>query len=189
MARRTIAALLAEATANIPDNSSGLISPADVRDLFKNLADTFSPGYAAVARASLVLPALGLPPQIVTYDTQLVLTPDYTVNLAGGSITRLAGTLNPTFNRVTFACGVAAPNGNEVVFQLYRDGVAIPGGCEISAQGAANIVLATFSLPSATTDGLDHAYDVRATKVSGGADNVTLTNVRFILEYIPTIGA
>ncbi len=189
MPRRTIAALLTEATNNLPDNSSGQISPADIRDLVKNIADTFAPGYAAVARASLVLPALGLPPQVVTYDVNLIGTPDYVVNLAAGSVTRIAGTLNPTFNRVSFYTGVSAPNGNEVVLQLYRDGVAIPGGVEVSAQGAGNIVAASFSLPSATTDGLDHVYDVRATKVSGGADNVTLTNARFIMEYIPTIGA
>jgi hypothetical protein len=188
MARRTIAALLAEATTNLPDNSTGLISPADIRDIVKNIADTFSPGYAAVSRGSLVLPALGLTPQVVTYDTNLIGTPDYAVDLVTGAITRLAGALNPTFNRVSFYTGVSAPNGNEVVFRLYRDGIAIPGGVELSAQGNANIVAASFSLPSATSDGLDHAYDVRATKVSGGADNVTLTNARFILEYIPTIG-
>jgi hypothetical protein len=188
MARRTIAALLAEANANLPDNSSGLISPSDIRDLVKNISDTFAPGYAAAARASLVLVALGLPPQVVTYDTNLIGTPDYVINLPAGSITRLAGALNPTFNRVSFYTGVSAPNGNEIVFQLYRDGVAIPGGVEVSAQGAGNIVAASFSLPSATTDGLDHVYDVRATKVSGGVDNVTLTNARFILEYIPTLG-
>jgi len=31
-------------------------------------------------------------------------------------------------------------------------------------------------------------YDIRVSKVTGGADDVELDNIRFIVEYVPTIG-
>jgi hypothetical protein len=187
MPRKSITALLAQADATLPNNTTQLITAAAVRQMVRDITDTYSPGFAAVSIAALLLPALGVTPQVITYNTQIVLTPDYTVNMAAGTITRLAAGLNPTFNRVSFYAGVSAPNGNEVVFQLYRDGAPVAGGVTISAQGAGNVVAASFSLPTAVADGANHVYDIRATKVSGGADNVTLDNVRFILEYIPTV--
>lgn len=186
MPRKTITALDLQADTTLADNIAQDISASDVRAMCKDITATFAPGYGAVANASLLLVALGLPPQIVTYTTTLLLSPDYTVNLGLGAITRVSGGLNPTINRVSFYAGVAAPTGNEIVFQLYRDGVAIPGGVSVSGQGAGNITQASFSLPTAVADGLNHTYDVRATKISGGVDNVTLSNVRFIMEYIPT---
>jgi hypothetical protein len=187
MPRKSVTALLAQADADLPNNSTQLITAADVRNMVKDITDTYAPGYAAVSIASLLLPALGIAPQLITYNTQIVLTADYAVNLAAGSITRHAGGLAATFNRVSFYAGVAAPNGNEVVFQLYRDGAIVPGGVSVSALGAGNVAQASFSLPTAVADAADHVYDVRATKTSGGADNVTLTNVRFIFEYVPTV--
>ena len=187
MPRKSITALLAQANTTLPNNATQEITAADVRDMVKDITDTFAPGYAAAAIAALLMPALGAVPAVVTYNTQLVLTADYIVNLAAGQITRVSNGLNPTFNRVSFYSGVAAPNGNEVLFQLYRDGVAIPGGVGVSAQGAGNIVAASFSIPTAAADALNHVYEVRASKISGGIDDVTLSNVRFIFEYVPTV--
>lgn len=188
MTRRTIAALITQADDTLPDNTVEAITPADVRDMVKNVIDTYAPGYGAASRTTLTLVALGIAPQIVTYDAQLAATPEYVVNLAAGTITRLAQGLPSTVNRVSFYADVICPTGNEVVLSLYRDGIDIPGGTTVSGQGGSNPVQAAFSVGVSSEDGLDHVYTIRASKISGGADNVTLSEVRFIMEYVPTLG-
>jgi hypothetical protein len=188
MTRKTMLALIAQADLTLADNITGDISAADVRSMVKDIIDSFAPGYGAASTASVVLPALGLPPQAVTYTTTLALTPEYTINLLTGEITRLAQGLPTTVNRVSFYADVAAPAGNEVVFSLQRNGITIPGGTTVSGQGVGNFSQASFSVGTTSPDGANYAYRVVATKISGGADNVTLADVRFILESVPTLG-
>jgi hypothetical protein len=188
MARNSILNLLAAAEAQLPDNTTGLITAGGVRQLLIDVIETFSPGYAIVSIDSLSLVALGITPQIIKYDIILAQTPEYFINPGAGEITRVAQGLPSTVNRISFYADLAAPTGDEVVFSLFRDGVDIPGGSTVSGQGLGNVVQAAFSVGNSGEDTLDHIYDVRATKVTGGADNVELANVRFILEYVPTIG-
>jgi hypothetical protein len=188
MPYRTIIALREQVGDTLPDNTTGDISAAAVRDMFKDVIDTFAPGYGIMSIDSLVLPALGITPQVITYDTLLAQTDTYTALPPSGTVTRLARGLPSTVNRVSFYADVSAPTGDEVVFSLYRDGMDIPGGGTVSGQGLGNVVQVAFSISTSAEDALDHTYDIRALKVTGGADNVDLANVRFILEYIPTIG-
>jgi hypothetical protein len=188
MPYRTIIDLRAEVGTKFPDNTTGLITPVEVRDMFKDVIDTFAPGYGIMSVDSLTLVALGITPQVVTYDTLLAETDTYTCVPASGTVTRLARGLPSTVNRVSFYADVSAPTGDEVVFSLFRDGVDIPGGGTVSGQGLGNVVQVAFSISSSAEDALDHVYDIRAIKVTGGADNVELANVRFIFEYVPTIG-
>jgi hypothetical protein len=188
MPYRTIIDLRAEVGAKFPDNTTGLITPVQVRDMFKDVIDTFAPGYGIASIDSLTLVALGITPQVVTYDTLLAETDTYSVDPALGAITRLARGLPSTVNRISFYADVSAPTGDEVVFSLFRDGIDIPGGGTVSGQGLGNVIQVAFSISTTAEDNLDHTYDIRALKVTGGADNVELANVRFILEYVPTIG-
>jgi hypothetical protein len=188
MPYRTIIALRESVGARFPDNTAGLIVPMNVRDMFKDMIDTFGPGYGIVGTDALTLPALGLTPQIVTYDALLAETDHYLGIPVSGTITRFARGLPSTVNRVSFYADVSAPTGDEVVFSLFRDGMDIPGGGTVSGQGLGNVVQVAFSISTTAEDDLDHSYDIRAFKVTGGADNVELANVRFIIEYIPTIG-
>jgi len=188
MPRKTMIALLDQADTTLPNNTAQQITAADVRQMIKDVIDSFAPGYGAMQNLLVTLAALGLTPRVVPYTSVLVATPEFTCVPASGTITRLGGGLPSTVNRVSFYADVAAPTGNEVVFSLFRDGVDIPGGTTVSAQGAGNVVQAAFSVGTTASDGLDHVYDIRASKISGGADDVELSNVRFIMEYVPTIG-
>jgi len=188
MTRKTVLALLAQADANLADNITGDISAADVRQLVKDVVETYSPGYGIASNDSLTLVALGITPQVVTYDVVLAQTAEYVVTPGAGTIQRLAQGLPTTVNRVSFNCDLAAPTGDEVVFSLFRDGVDIPGGTTVSGQGLGNFVQAAFSVGTTSPGAADHVYTIRATKVTGGADNVDLENVRFFIEYVPTIG-
>lgn len=188
MARKTMTALLAQADATIEDNTSGLISAADVRALFKDVIDTLTPGFGAVGRATQTLVALGIPQQVVTYDTLLAVTADFTPVLAAGTVQRNALGLPTVNNRVTFFAQVDTNSGNEVSFTLFRDGVSVPGGCTVSGQGAGNPVEGSFSIINSTPIAGNPVYKVMASKITGPASNVILTEVRLILEVVPTIG-
>jgi hypothetical protein len=179
---------MAQADATLPDNITQDITAADVRNMVKDFIDTVTPGYGILSSDTLTLVALGVAPQIVTYADVLAETAGYVVDPVLGTIERLAGGLPSTVNRISFNCDLAAPAGDEVVFSLFRDGVDIPGGTTVSGQGLGNFVQAAFSVGTTAEDALDHTYTIRASKVTGGADNVELANVRFFVEYVPTIG-
>jgi hypothetical protein len=181
-------ALKAQADATIEDNITGAISAADVRNMIKDVLDTLTPGFGAVGRATQTLTALGPTQQVVTYDTLLAVTADFTANLALGTVQRNALGLPTVNNRVTFFAQVDCPAGNEVSFTLFRDGVSVPGGCTISGQGNGNPVEGSFAIINSTPIAGDPVYKVMASKISGAAANVVLTEVRLILEVVPTIG-
>jgi hypothetical protein len=188
MTRKTILALLEQATITFADNVTGNITAADMRGMFTDVIETFSPGYGIMSVDSLTLPALGITPKVITYNTILAQTQSYIATPMAGTITRLAEGLPTTVNRVSFYADVAAPTGDEIIFSLFRNGVDIPGGTTCSGQGLGNFVQASFSTGTTTPDAANYTYDVRATKVTGGADDVQLSNVRFIFESVPTIG-
>jgi len=181
-------ALKAQADSTIEDNITGAISAADVRNMIKDLIDTLTPGFGAVGRATQTLVTLGPAAQVVTYDTAMAITPDFTPNLALGTVTRNALGLPTVNTRVTFYAGVEAPAGSEVLFTLFRDGVSVPGGFTVSCQGNGNPVQGSFEIINANPLAGDPVYKVMAAKISGAASNVILTDVRFILEVVPTIG-
>ena len=188
MPYRTIIDLRAEVGTFFPDNTTGLITAASVRDMFKDIIDTFSPGYGILSSESLTMAALGVTPRAIPFTSILAATDTYTAVLADGAVTRLARGLPSTVNRVSFYADVAAPAGDEMVFSLFRDGIDVPGGITVSGQGIGNRVQAAFSVGNSAEDALDHVYDIRVSKVTGGADDVELDNIRFIVEYVPTIG-
>jgi hypothetical protein len=188
MTRKTVLALLAQADATLPDNTAQAISAEDVRLMVKDVIDTFAPGYGIISTDSITLAALGVTPRAIPFTDILAQTPEYTVVLAQGSVTRLAQGLPTTVNRISFYCDVSAPAGDELVFSLFRNGVDIPGGITVSGQGIGNRVQAAFSIGTTSPDGADYTYDIRASKLTGGADDVELNSVRFILESVPTLG-
>jgi hypothetical protein len=188
MARKTMVALKAQADASIPDNATHQITAAAVRTLFKDFMDTMTPGFGAVGRATQTLINLGAVQQVVTYDTLLAVTVDFTANLALGTMQRLALGLPTVNTRVTFFAQIDCPAGSEINFTLFRDGVSVPGGCTVSGQGAGNPVEGSFTIINATPVAGDPVYKVMASKISGAASNVILTEARLILEVVPTIG-
>jgi hypothetical protein len=189
MARKTMVALKAQADASIPDNATHQITAAAVRNMIKDFIDTMTPGFGALGVALHTMPALGVTPVMVPLPDLMAITADFTTfGPTSGQIRRNALGLPSTNTRVTFYAGIACATGNEIVFSLYRDGVSVPGGTTVSGQGATNIAECSFEVINAVPVAGDPVYEVRASKISGGIDDVELSNVRFILEVVPTIG-
>ena len=189
MARKTMFALKAQADATLPDNASHQITAAAVRTMIKDFIDTMTPGFGALGADIATLAGLGLTPVMVVLPNLMAITADFTsFGPTSGQLRRNALGLPSTNTRVTFYAGISCDTGNEIVFSLYRDGVNVPGGCTISGQGATNIVEGSFEVINAVPVAGDPVYEVRASKISGGIDDVELTDVRLILEVVPTIG-
>jgi hypothetical protein len=182
-------ALLAQADSTLIDNTDGAITPATVRAMVKDIIDSFCPGYGAAGATTLTLATLGTAQRVVPYTTKLAETAEFVVTIAAGTILRHAQGLPTTVNRVSFSADVAAASGSEVLFQLFRNGVAVAGAAmTATGGGAGNYSLASLTAGFTSLDGADYTYDVRASKISGAADDVALSNVRFVVEIVPTIG-
>jgi hypothetical protein len=189
MTRKTMLALLAQADTTLEDNTAGGITPADIRAMVKDIVDSFCPGYGAATSVNLTMAALGTTPRAIPYQTKLAETAEFVVVLNAGTIKRLAQGLPTTVNRVSFYADVAAASGAEVSFALYRNGAAVPGAAmTVTGQGIGNFSLAAFTAGLTSLDGQDYVYEVRAAKISGATDDVQLSNVRFVVEVVPTIG-
>jgi hypothetical protein len=189
MTRKTILALLAQADATLPDNTAGAITPAALRAMVRDVIDSFSPGYGAMSSVNLTMQALGTTPRAIPYQTLLAQTPEFVCVPGSGTVKRLAQGLPTTVNRVSFTADVAAASGAEVAFGLYRNGVAVPGAAmTLTGGGAGNFALASIGGGFTTLDGQDYTYEIRAAKISGAVDDVVLSNVRFVVEIVPTIG-
>jgi hypothetical protein len=188
MPRKSIADLLVQADTTIADNTTGDISAGDVRDLLKDIIDTFKPGFGAVGNDLHTLVNLFTTPVVIPFDTLLAVTADFTANLGAGTVTRNALGLTSTNTRVTFYTDMATQDGSEVVFSLYRDGVNVPGGTTASGRGLGNVVEASFEIINAQPIAGDPAYEIRASKITGAASNVELSNTRLICEVVPTLG-
>lgn len=187
MPRKTIAALLLQADATLPDNNAQEISAMDVRVLIKDFLDSIAPGYAALSNSSLTISGLGVTPVPLTFQPPTLITPEFSVP-NNVSVTRLAQGLPSTVTRLTFNAALIAPNGDEVVFSLFRDGINVPGGTTVSGRGGNNPTEVSFSALSAKQDGTDSVFSVRVSKISGGADDVDLDSLNLICEVVPSLG-
>jgi len=189
MPRKTMFALLQQADTSLPDNITQDISAADVRNMIKDIIDTMTPGFGAIGADTATLVGLGLVPVMIVLPNLLAITPDFTsFGPTSGQLRRNALGLPSTNTRVTFYAGISCDTGNEIVFSLFRDGISVPGGCTISGQGNTNIAEGSFEIINAVPVAGDAIYEVRASKISGGIDDVELTDARLILEVVPTIG-
>ena len=189
MSRKTIVALLAQADATLEDNTTQNITASDVRNMVKDVIDTFRPGFGTLSNPSVTLPALAAAPGvIVPFADGLSVKEDFVVNAQAGTVQRMALGLPSTITRVTFYTDMAAQDGSEIVFSLYRDGVNVPGGTTATGRGSGNVVEASFVMIDSTTAAGNPVYSVRASRLTGAPGDVTLSNVRLILEVVPTIG-
>lgn len=80
--------LKSEATASLPNNTSGEISPTDVRTTILDLMDTVTPGYASnqvVTPAAVAVTTT--PSDFTAWDTTRIDTEEFSTNLTTGIVT------------------------------------------------------------------------------------------------------
>ena len=179
MPRKSITELEAQATTDLPDNTSGAISPADVRQMFIDFLNAIRPAYGTLQKTTPQAISLGLTPVAFPYTTQNDSDPNQTNSSpANGQIARLArGTSTINFT-MDFECTA----GRFVTFTLFKNGVATLWRTTSNGGGAGNpvgvaITAVDYADPAAT-------YEVRAS-AEVAATNTTLSNGAFILSVDP----
>lgn len=184
MTIKSIAELLAQADTTLADNTTQLISAADVRTMIKDFLDTIAPAYGAITLASLAKVLSTTPSPITPFSTSVAATAGYYANsIANGRVTRwiaTAGIAGATdFFIVTG--GVSGPNNNNVLLEVYKNGVATGYKTSVTCSGGGdsqgfNIAGLTYSA------GADAEFEVRA---SGPAGNYTFVNTTIIVQAQP----
>jgi hypothetical protein len=178
-ARKSIVELEAEALANLPDNVTGLISPADVRVMFTDFLNAVRPAYGYLTKSTGSAQSLG------TTAAKLIWTAaqDSDINqsnssAATGRITRLErGSCGLTFN-----ADADGANGRIVTFILYKNGAATDWRASVTCGGAGKPVSCGFN----AVDYADPAayYEMFAT-CDTDATSITLSKLAFVLNILP----
>ena len=137
MPRKSIVELEAQATTNLPDNTSGAISPADVRQLFIDFLNAIRPAYGILQKTTPQTISLGLTPVAFPYTTQTDSDPNQTNSSpANGQITRLArGT-----STINFTMDIECATNRFITATLFKNGVATAWRITCNGAGTGNPV-------------------------------------------------
>ena len=186
MARTSIQALIAQATADFADNTAGAITPVKLRNWATAFLDTMAPAYGAIQRitALVIAAVVGTPTVIAPFTTQLALTvSDFSINLTNGSVTNLIGTVPGKSTRFTIDGMVEGGNNNVITIALFINGVASLYNQSIVTNGVGTPV--GFNFAGLTYQTVNTVMDVRVTANAGSAGNYTFTNLSLLAENVP----
>jgi hypothetical protein len=181
MTRKSITDLTAQATASFPDNNTGLITPALLRQFCLDFLDTMRPAYGGMRITAPAVAALGLVYIPVVYTEVIpVPTADYVSVPLTGVITWQGNSKNTAI--IQFSCDVEAPNNSITTFALFVDGIETAWAISNTSTSATDKQSYAFSA-IASPETLAAAYQVRVK--SNGVNNVTLSNGAFVVQNLP----
>lgn len=179
MARKSITELEAQANATIEDNSTGSVSPADVRAMFKDFLNAIRPAYGVLQKTAPQTVTLGTAALPISYTSQNDSDVGETNSSpANGTITRSErGT-----STINFTMDIECVANRFITATLYKDNAATPWRTTMNGAGAGNPV----GMSLTAIDYADPAavYDVR---LSAEQDNVStiISNGAFLLAIDP----
>jgi hypothetical protein len=182
---RSINELLAQADATIEDNTTGAITPADVRNMFKDFLDTIAPAYGAISLPT-ASKALSPTPSAITPFTSVVQQTAnvYLASAANGNVRRLINTagIAGATDFVVISGTIAGGNNNTVRLTLYKNGAPTPYTTSVTCTGAGDFQ--GFNLAGITyTDGAqDATYAIYA---SGPAGTYDLADLFLVAQAQP----
>jgi len=179
MPRKSITELTAQADATLPDNITGLITPAAVRNMIKDFLDCMRPSYMAVNLTTPLIKAATTVDSTFAWQAQYSLaSPDWTVALATGLITRS----EHSAMRITFGIDAIPAINVVATFTLYVDGVATPWAVANTSPGVGDIQSQAMSAVVYSGE-ITPTIQIRVKLSTNG--NVTLQNGVLVCENIP----
>jgi hypothetical protein len=185
MTVKSIEELLIQADATIEDNTTGAISAADVRTMFKDFLDSIGPGYGVMNLTSLTKALTATMSKLTPWTAVEETTAGfYVASAANGEITRLiaSASLVGATDLITVTGSVNGPNNANVTLELYKDNA--PTGIKTSVTctgGGDNFGLNIVGLEYKA--GADAVYDVRATSIPNS--NCTFSGMQFLTQSQP----
>lgn len=179
MARKSIQELVAQADATIEDNTTGNVTPADVRELIKDFLNAVRPAYGYLSKPGASPQVFGLTAVKLAWTTGFDSdATETTSNATNGSIARTErGACTITFN-----ADIEAAANRFITFTLYKDGLATPWRITGNGAGSGNPVAVGFTAidyadPAAT-------YEIWATAEINGV-TVNVGNAALVLQVLP----
>jgi len=179
MARKSINELIAEANAAFPDNVTGLISPADLRDFCLNFLNAISPAYGYLTAPGPLSQTFGLTAALVVFSQAYDSDPAQTTsNAAQGRVARSErGT-----STINFSVDVSCGNNVSVTFTINKNGTPTQWKISATGRGASNPV----SVALTAIDYADPAATYTVTAVAENAGTVcTLEQMLFVVQIDP----
>jgi hypothetical protein len=179
MPRPSLTQVLATSANLLVDNTIGLISPADIRQVFTDLVNAIRPAYAILSQSAPVVQALTTTPNPLVCSAgavgpviDFVLTP----------ATCNASRTDPGVTRFEFTADVQGSSNTTrlVTFHLYRNGA--PTNWKQSVSLTTSTLLVSVTFPALEYINAPANYQM---KVFCDANyNVTFSNVEFLCETV-----
>jgi hypothetical protein len=184
MARKTYFQLLAQAAATLEDNTTGNITPADVRGMVTDFLDSFAPAYGVLQTVTpFTVTAQLVDGAALPFDTVYIANaPEWVANAAGGTVQRAD---SPNTSQITVQLTLETNNGRQVTATVYRDGVPTAFSASVTGAGAGNPVGLNIFVVS--TSSAAATYDVRL-RSDVAATSVTINSAIFIGQAVPLRG-
>jgi hypothetical protein len=179
MPRKSMVELEAEATTNLPDNTSGAISAADVRQMFLNFINAIRPAYGTCQKTTPQTVNLGLTPVTITYNTAQ--SSDINQLTASAPLGEIDRTERGT-STINFTMDFECATNRFITATLYKNGAITPWRATVNGAGAGSPVGMAFT----AVDYADPAasYDVRLTAEQANV-STTISNGAFLLSVDP----
>jgi hypothetical protein len=186
MTRKFLVPLRTEIATLIPDNTTGLVSPADVRTMLTDVLDsavnsdafyasnTVSPGFA-ITNAGAIPPA---PSPVSSVEA-----PTF-VNVDPGTRVFAVGAPCVGFSLlVQCQCTVGAPNNVDMSLELFASGISTIFSAEITGTGTGNP--ATMSFSAYIQHAVAGTLDMRLRSLTGNT-TVDVQNSSMAVIILPT---
>ena len=180
MTRKTIAELTAEIATLFADNTSGAITPADLREFCTDFVDTMTPAYGVLSIPGPLGATVGLTDQLMVWSsTYIAQSPEYTTDPATGKITR-AQTV--TSNRIVVNIDVELAANRELTATLYKNGAPTTWRAKCSGSGTGRPAILSLEAIDYSDVAADYQLYVQA-DAAGTA--VTYSNGIFVVSAVP----
>lgn len=179
--RKPMSELRADAELKFPDNTTGEISPADLRSWALDFLDSMTPGYGILTLDTPgAMQTFTTTPSIVTaYDTPFLATEPFTADPATGIFTAVGSVVAD----LSVNASVQFAQGRELLLKLYKNGTAVPYAVESNGEGLGSPInmFASGIVEVAPGDTLD----VRGSMDGGAGTDVTFAELVFIARAVP----
>jgi hypothetical protein len=177
MARKSIEQLIAQANADFPDNTIGLITPAKLRAWCVDFLTTMSPAYGYLQLVGPASQTFNIAPSLMVFTTATDSDATQTSSVVPASTVTRAEAGVAT---IVFTANVACAVNRFVTFKLFKNGVATPWSVTATGGGAANpVAVSMTAVDPSTSPGA--VYTIRvAAEIDGVA--CTLTNGFFVVQ-------
>jgi hypothetical protein len=178
--RKSVLELIAQATADFPDNVNGLITPAKLRQFVIDFLNSFAPAFGYLTLTGPLTQTFGLTPALVVMQAAFNSDPSQTTAAVPASTVTKVERGNVTIN---FTMDFEAANGRFVTFTLFKNNAATPWRVTGNGGGNGNPIAVSLTAVDYAADPAA-VYDVRATAEVAGT-SVILTNGGMILSVEP----